>query len=88
MANAQLGVFSLPQIQNEPLVDCPSSLMLMIQLHYAPNSKERADLQAAIIELRSQLPIEIPCIVDGSPVALRTSQDANSRSNPAKQLNN
>jgi 1-pyrroline-5-carboxylate dehydrogenase len=88
MANAQLGVFSLPQIQNEPLVGSPSSLMLMIQLHYAPNSKERADLQAAIVELRSQLPIEIPCIVDGSPVALRTGQDSNSRSNPAKQLNN
>ena len=88
MANAQLGVFSLPQIQNEPLVGFPSSLMLMFQLHYAPNSKERADLQAAIVELRSQLPIEIPCIVDGSPVALRISQEANSRSNLEKLLNN
>jgi len=88
MANAQLGVFSLPQIQNEPLVGCPSSLTLMIQLHYAPNSKERADLQAAIVELQSQLPVEIPCIVNGEPVFLHTSQDSKSRLNPVRQLNN
>lgn len=74
MANAQLGVFSLPQIQNETLVQPSLDARLTVQLHYAPNSKERDELQKAILALESQLPIEIPCIVDGKPVDLVLEQ--------------
>ena len=41
---------------------------LIVEVHYAPHSKERGELHAALVQLQSQLPIEIPCIVNGEPV--------------------
>ncbi|KAG7089848.1 hypothetical protein E1B28_011492 [Marasmius oreades] len=52
----QLGTFTVPAIDNEPMN------------HYGPGSPERKALQAAITELQQQLPIEVPCVVNGKPV--------------------
>ncbi|KAF9266540.1 delta-1-pyrroline-5-carboxylate dehydrogenase [Marasmius fiardii PR-910] len=52
----QLGTFSVPAIDNEPMN------------HYGPGSPERKALQAAITELQQQLPLEVPCVVNGKPV--------------------
>ncbi|KAL1923688.1 uncharacterized protein VTP21DRAFT_8668 [Calcarisporiella thermophila] len=54
--NAQLGFFNIPPIENEPLQ------------HFAPGSAERAKLEGAIKELRSQMPFEVPCVVNGQKV--------------------
>ncbi|KAL0577647.1 1-pyrroline-5-carboxylate dehydrogenase [Marasmius crinis-equi] len=51
-----LGTFKVPAIENEPMHS------------YGPGSAERKALQAAITELQQQLPIEVPCIVNGKPV--------------------
>lgn len=40
----------------------------MLQRNYAPGSSERAGLEAAVKTMQSQLPFEIPCIINGKPV--------------------
>ncbi|KAL1922926.1 uncharacterized protein VTP21DRAFT_9302 [Calcarisporiella thermophila] len=60
---AQLGFFKVPKIDNEPM------------LSYAPGSPERQKLKEAISELRSQLPLEIPCVVNGERVKTGNVQE-------------
>ncbi|KAI9016723.1 delta-1-pyrroline-5-carboxylate dehydrogenase [Hyaloraphidium curvatum] len=50
---ADLGRFRVPEIENEPMRPFP------------PGSSDRANLRAAIAELKSQLPVTVPCVVDG-----------------------
>ncbi|KAJ8072850.1 1-pyrroline-5-carboxylate dehydrogenase [Marasmius tenuissimus] len=52
----QLGSFKIPAIDNEPMHG------------YSPGSSERKALQAAIAELQQQIPLEVPCVVNGKPV--------------------
>ncbi|KAI8055096.1 Aldehyde/histidinol dehydrogenase [Syncephalis plumigaleata] len=52
----QLAHFKLPQIANEPMH------------HYEPGSVERKKLQDAIAALRKQVPLEVPCIVNGKEI--------------------
>ncbi|KAJ7180362.1 delta-1-pyrroline-5-carboxylate dehydrogenase [Mycena crocata] len=56
MASAQLAIFSVPAIDNEPM------------RAYAPGSPERTALQAAISQMQSELPFEVPCIINGKQV--------------------
>jgi hypothetical protein len=37
-------------------------------MNYAPGSSERQKLEAAIDEMKSQLPFEVPCVIDGKDV--------------------
>ncbi|KAF9926195.1 1-pyrroline-5-carboxylate dehydrogenase [Mortierella alpina] len=53
---ATLASFKIPAVTNEPMAT------------YAPNSAERAALQAALKELRAQGPLDIPCVVNGKEV--------------------
>ncbi|KAF8308990.1 delta-1-pyrroline-5-carboxylate dehydrogenase [Amanita rubescens] len=55
-AVSPLAAFKVPEIHNEPLKN------------YAPNSPERAALQAAITQMEQELPFEVPCFIDGKPV--------------------
>ncbi|KXS11790.1 delta-1-pyrroline-5-carboxylate dehydrogenase 1 [Gonapodya prolifera JEL478] len=50
---AQLGFFALPQIQNEPMRP------------YPVGSADRENLKEAIKELRSELPFEVPAVING-----------------------
>ncbi|KAI3613795.1 delta-1-pyrroline-5-carboxylate dehydrogenase [Moniliophthora roreri] len=56
MSVPQLAQFKVPAIDNEPMKS------------YVPGSPERTALQAAIDELQQQLPLEVPCVVNGKPV--------------------
>ncbi|KAF8638597.1 hypothetical protein AX17_002138 [Amanita inopinata Kibby_2008] len=56
MASAQLAVFKVPEVHNEPLKS------------YAPGSEERRALVATIAEMEQQMPFEVPCVIDGKPV--------------------
>lgn len=56
-SNVDFAHFKLPEIRNEP------------NFHYAPGSKERAQLQAALAEMRKECP-EVPIIIDGKEVFL------------------
>ncbi|EKM79833.1 hypothetical protein AGABI1DRAFT_113106 [Agaricus bisporus var. burnettii JB137-S8] len=62
MATAQLATFKIPPVSNEPM------------LSYAPGSPERAGLQAALAEMQSQLPFEVPCIINGQEVRTNNIQ--------------
>ncbi|CAO1638743.1 unnamed protein product [Sympodiomycopsis kandeliae] len=53
---SQHGHYALPPINNEPM------------RNYEPGSKDRAQLQAAVDEMRKAGPVEIPCIINGKPV--------------------
>ncbi|CAG8477640.1 4243_t:CDS:10 [Ambispora gerdemannii] len=53
---ANLGIFKIPEIRNEPMKT------------YSPHSEERAKLQAALKELRKKAPIEIPILVNGEEI--------------------
>ncbi|KAF9105677.1 1-pyrroline-5-carboxylate dehydrogenase [Mortierella sp. AM989] len=53
---ANLATFKIPAITNEPMKT------------YAPGSPERTALQAALKELRAQVPLDVPCIVNGQEV--------------------
>ncbi|KAI9233407.1 MAG: 1-pyrroline-5-carboxylate dehydrogenase [Podila humilis] len=53
---ANLAHFKIPTVTNEPMKA------------YGPGSAERAGLQAALKELRSQAPLDIPCVVNGKEV--------------------
>ncbi|CAG8628049.1 2236_t:CDS:10 [Ambispora leptoticha] len=53
---ANLGIFKIPEIKNEPMKT------------YPPHSEERAKLQAALSELRKKAPIEIPILVNGQEI--------------------
>ncbi|KDQ15460.1 hypothetical protein BOTBODRAFT_625110 [Botryobasidium botryosum FD-172 SS1] len=54
--SAQLAAFKIPAIDNEPMRT------------YASGSAERRALQAAITQMKQELPFEVPCIVNGQPV--------------------
>ncbi|KAJ7241890.1 delta-1-pyrroline-5-carboxylate dehydrogenase [Mycena haematopus] len=56
MASAQLAIFSVPAVENEPMQT------------YAPGSPQRAALQAAISQMQADLPFEVPCVINGKPV--------------------
>ncbi|KAJ7653469.1 delta-1-pyrroline-5-carboxylate dehydrogenase [Mycena rosella] len=56
MATPQLATFSVPAIDNEPMRT------------YAPGTPERAALQAAITQMQSDLPFEVPCVINGKQV--------------------
>ncbi|KAG0315989.1 1-pyrroline-5-carboxylate dehydrogenase [Dissophora globulifera] len=53
---ATLASFKIPAVTNEPMKS------------YAPGSADRANLEAALKQLRAQGPIEIPCVVNGEEV--------------------
>lgn len=40
----------------------------ILQKAYAPDSPERAALQAAIAQMEQELPFEVPIIINGEPV--------------------
>ncbi|PWN48122.1 putative delta-1-pyrroline-5-carboxylate dehydrogenase [Violaceomyces palustris] len=52
----QQGLFNLPSIKNEPM------------RNYEAKSQDRAKLQAAVDELRSQPTFQVPCIINGKEV--------------------
>ncbi|KAF8827296.1 hypothetical protein HHX47_DHR5000540 [Lentinula edodes] len=56
MSSAQLALFKVPAVDNEPMKA------------YAPGSVERIALEHAIAEMEQQLPFEVPCVVNGKPV--------------------
>ncbi|EMD40391.1 delta-1-pyrroline-5-carboxylate dehydrogenase [Gelatoporia subvermispora B] len=56
MSTPQLASFKVPAIENEPMRG------------YAPGSEERRALEAALAQMESELPFEVPCIVNGKPV--------------------
>ncbi|KAJ3335027.1 1-pyrroline-5-carboxylate dehydrogenase, partial [Gonapodya sp. JEL0774] len=66
---AQLGFFALPDIVNEPMGS------------YPPNSTDRGNLVSALADLRSQLPIQIPSVVNG----VETLHSTSSTSQPLLQ---
>ncbi|KAK4687431.1 1-pyrroline-5-carboxylate dehydrogenase, partial [Tremellales sp. Uapishka_1] len=53
---SQLASFKIPEVHNEPM------------RNYAPGSEERKGLQAALAKMESEMPFEIPCIVNGKEV--------------------
>ncbi|KAL6307157.1 delta-1-pyrroline-5-carboxylate dehydrogenase [Sparassis latifolia] len=56
MSTPQLANFKLPACYNEPMRS------------YGPGSSERKALQEAIAQMESELPFEVPCVVNGKPV--------------------
>ncbi|KAI9173247.1 1-pyrroline-5-carboxylate dehydrogenase [Blastocladiella emersonii ATCC 22665] len=56
MANPQLGHFSIPNIENEPLKA------------YAPGSAERKALQAALDEMQAGAPYHVPIVINGKQI--------------------
>ncbi|KIO31073.1 hypothetical protein M407DRAFT_68444 [Tulasnella calospora MUT 4182] len=52
----QLAAFKVPDIDNEPL------------RQYAPATAERAGLQAAIAQMKKELPYEVPIVINGKHV--------------------
>ncbi|KAI0248803.1 delta-1-pyrroline-5-carboxylate dehydrogenase [Lactifluus subvellereus] len=54
--SAQLAVFKVPVIENEPMKT------------YASGSPERTALQAAITQMEQELPFEVPIIINGKAV--------------------
>ncbi|CAG8601508.1 27217_t:CDS:2 [Gigaspora margarita] len=59
-SSAFLGTFKIPEIHNEPMKS------------YPPGSEDRANLKAALNELKSSAPFEIPVYVNGEEI--RTGQ--------------
>lgn len=56
MTPAQLAIFKVPAIDNEPM------------RNYGPGSPERRALEDAIAQMQKDLPFEVPCVVNGKPV--------------------
>ncbi|KAJ3370113.1 1-pyrroline-5-carboxylate dehydrogenase [Allomyces macrogynus ATCC 38327] len=56
MANPQLGLFTIPAVENEPMKS------------YAPGSPERAALQAALAEMQAQAPFHVPIVINGEQI--------------------
>jgi 1-pyrroline-5-carboxylate dehydrogenase len=56
MSTPQLATFKVPAIENEPMRS------------YAAGSAERQGLEAALAQMQQELPFEVPCIVNGSPI--------------------
>ncbi|KAG8932091.1 1-pyrroline-5-carboxylate dehydrogenase [Tulasnella sp. 417] len=52
----QLAAFKVPDIDNEPL------------RQYAPATAERAGLQAAIAQMKKEIPFEVPIVINGKPI--------------------
>lgn len=59
MATTTNAHFKLPVIRNEP------------NLHYAPNSPERQQLQDALAEMQAAAPFQVPAFVGGKEVRSR-----------------
>ena len=75
--SAQLAVFKVPVIENEPMVRpaCLNPVALghaspVPQKTYALGSPERTALQAAITQMEQELPFEVPVIINGEAVRL------------------
>jgi len=56
MANPTLAAFKIPTIENEPMRS------------YAAGSAERKGLEAALAQMKKDLPFEVPCVVNGKEV--------------------
>ncbi|KAF9651197.1 delta-1-pyrroline-5-carboxylate dehydrogenase [Thelephora ganbajun] len=56
MASAQLAIFKVPDIDNEPMRS------------YGPGSAERKGLEEVLAQMERDSPFEVPCIVNGKPV--------------------
>ncbi|KIM25497.1 hypothetical protein M408DRAFT_26055 [Serendipita vermifera MAFF 305830] len=54
--SAQLGSFKIPQVENEPMRS------------YAPGSPERKRLEDAITKMKSELPFDVPCVINGQEI--------------------
>lgn len=76
---AQLASFKIPAIDNEPTVSLDAALHITclvclscssFQKHYTKGSPERDQLAKALTELRSQMPFEVPCIINGEKVPI------------------
>jgi 1-pyrroline-5-carboxylate dehydrogenase len=61
MANPTLATFKIPTIENEPMRS------------YAVGSPERKALEAALAQMKKELPFEVPCVVNGKPVCILLS---------------
>ncbi|KAF8324560.1 Aldehyde/histidinol dehydrogenase [Cantharellus anzutake] len=59
---ATLATFKVPVVENEPL------------RVYAPGTPERLVLEAAIAQMKQELPFEVPCVINGK--AVRTNSQA------------
>ncbi len=76
---ASMASFKIPEIDNEPMVgsaDGPCCLGAdsdALQRNYAPGSAERTGLEAALKKMQSQMPFEVPCVVDGKEVRMPLS---------------
>ncbi|RHZ77014.1 hypothetical protein Glove_186g136 [Diversispora epigaea] len=66
------GTFKIPEINNE------------LMKNYSPNSEERAKLQTALNELKSQFPIEIPLLINGKEIRNKKTSD---QKNPSDHKN-
>ncbi|ORY29536.1 Aldehyde/histidinol dehydrogenase [Naematelia encephala] len=53
---AQLASFKIPVIDNEPMRS------------YAPDTADRKGLEAALAKMQSELPFEVPAVINGKPV--------------------
>lgn len=51
-----MGTYKVPVITNEPMHN------------YAPGSPERAGIDAAVKKMQSQMPFEVPCVVNGKEI--------------------
>ena len=40
----------------------------LFQRSYAPGSAERKGLEAALSQMRRELPFDVPCVINGKPV--------------------
>lgn len=56
MATPQLAVFKVPIVDNEPMKS------------YGLGSTERKALEAALVQMESEAPFEVPCIVNGQHI--------------------
>ncbi|EIN11051.1 delta-1-pyrroline-5-carboxylate dehydrogenase [Punctularia strigosozonata HHB-11173 SS5] len=56
MSVPQLASFKVPEVANEPMKS------------YAPGAPERKALEQALADLQKELPVEVPCVVNGKPV--------------------
>jgi hypothetical protein len=64
----------------------------IIQRSYAPGSAERKRLEEAITKMQSELPFDVPCVINGKEVSPFTDQNCgdlslSSRSEPIKLQN-
>jgi 1-pyrroline-5-carboxylate dehydrogenase len=74
MASAQLAIFKIPAVDNEPMVNSSRTMLFVDSLSskrsYGPGSTERRGLEEALAQMEKDLPFEVPCIVNGKPVSV------------------